>query len=221
MDIDFHIHSKYSFDSFLEPAAIIAKARECGLHGLAITDHDTMAGVHEFRRLAPDLFIIAGEELITDAGDIVGLFLKEEIKPAADHRVILREIRRQGGLAIIAHPYKWPYMNRDAAFLKQFDAVEVFNARNNIPAPWIGNWKCRRAARRHNLPVVAGSDTHEGFELGCARVLFDFSASEASEEKIRGAILERRVRVAGREVNLATEVISHFARLAKSWVARR
>jgi predicted metal-dependent phosphoesterase TrpH len=214
--IDFHIHSKYSFDSFLEPVEIVEKARSCGLDGLAITDHDTMAGVEEFRRVAPDLYIIAGEELITDIGDIVGLFLKEPVKPAANPETVLQEIRKQGGLAFLAHPYKWPYLNRDAALLKRFDAVEVFNARCNIPLPWLLNWKCCNAARAHGLAVVAGSDTHEGFELGRAQTIFDFSKAEATDEKIKSAILGRRARVAGQEVSLALEIASHFSRLIKS-----
>jgi predicted metal-dependent phosphoesterase TrpH len=221
MNIDFHIHSKYSFDSFLEPIKIVEMARARGLDGLAIADHDTMAGIEEFRRIAPDLYIIAGEELITDIGDIVGIFLKRPIKPSKNPDEVIREIRAQGGLAYLAHPYKWPFLNRDAAILKRFDAVEVFNARNNIPSPLLCNWKCSRAARLHHLPVVAGSDTHEGFELGMARTIFDFNREEATDEKIKKAILERNVRVEGREVSLMAEVFSHFTRMVKSWGANR
>jgi predicted metal-dependent phosphoesterase TrpH len=159
--------------------------------------------------------------LITDIGDIVGLFLTQPIKPSRNPEVVLREIRKQGGVAYLAHPYKWPHLVRDASVLKRFDAVEVFNARNNIPVPWLENWKCRKAAVAYDLAVVAGSDAHEGFELGCARTIFDFSRNDATDEKIKDAIMQRRVRVDGYEVSLAVEVVSHFKRLFMSWGARR
>lgn len=220
MVIDFHIHSKYSFDCFLEPSAIIALARRHRIDGLAVTDHDTMAGVAEFKRLAPDLYIIAGEEISTKDGDILGLFLKEEIKALTDATRVIEEIRAQGGLAILAHPFKWPHLMRDGEFLKKFDAVEIFNARNNIPLPQLENFLCRRSVERSGLCYVVGSDTHEGFELGQARAVFDFSLQEADDEKIKRAILARQIQIVGREVSLPREVFSHFSRLIKTFMKR-
>lgn len=215
--IDFHVHSKYSFDCFLEPSKIIASAREKGLQGLAVTDHATMSGVAEFKRLAPDLFIIPGEEISTREGDILGLFLKEEIKPHKDGRQVAAEIRAQGGLAVLAHPFKWPHLVRDEKTLAMFDAVEIFNARNNIPVPYLENALARRAVLKSGAPYLAGSDAHELFELGRAKTTFDFSVDEAAEEKIKDAVLKRRLRVEGREVFLGHEVISHFSRNIRSF----
>lgn len=220
MIIDFHIHSKYSFDCFLEPSKIIAKARQYGLDGLAITDHGTMAGVGEFRRLAPDLYIIAGQEISTKDGDIMGLFLTEEIKPMAATKDVVEEIRRQGGLAVLAHPYKWPHLRRDIAFLRQFDAIESFNARNNIPVPTLENFLGKRAMQKHGLRGLAGSDTHEGFELGLAKTIFSFGRAEASDAKIKEAILAGQVILEGREVPLTKEIVSHFFRQARSFLKR-
>lgn len=214
MKIDFHIHSRYSFDCFLEPRAIVENARRVGLDGLAVTDHDTMGGVEDFRRLAPDLYIIAGQEVSTPHGDVLGLFLKKPLVTSKDVDALIAEIHAQGGLAVLAHPFKWPHCGRPADFLKRFDAVEVFNARNNIPVPLWPNARCRQACGRLGLPVVAGSDAHEGFEMGVATV-FDFSASEAGDAKIQEAILNKRVTIEGREVALPREVVSHFRRLLK------
>lgn len=216
MIIDFHIHSKYSFDCFLEPSRIIEGARRLGLEGLAITDHDTMAGVGEFKRLAPDLYIIAGQEISVKEGDILGLFLKQEIRPSRSVSEILDEIRSQGGIAVLAHPFKWPHLVRDADFLKQFDAIEVFNARNNIPVPYLENFLSRKFVRESGLSYLAGSDTHEGFELGCARTIFEFPAKGADDEAIKKAIIEKRVNVDGREVSIVREVVSHFSRNLKA-----
>lgn len=216
MIIDFHIHSKYSFDCFLEPSQIIAMARKAGLDGIAVTDHDTMAGVAEFRRLAPDLYVIAGEEISTTQGDILGLFLKDELDPRGNAERVIAEIHSQGGLAVLAHPFKWPHLIREDSFLKKFDAIEVFNARNNIPLPYLENFLARAAVKKSALSFVAGSDTHQGREVGMSRTVFEFSASDADDARIKEAILRKRLRVEGREVPLPSEVVSHFSRLAKS-----
>lgn len=216
MIIDFHIHSKYSFDCFLEPARIIELARKHGLDGFAVTDHDTMSGIPEFRSLAPDLYIIAGQEISTKDGDILGIFLKKEIKTTQNSDQAIEEIRKQGGLAVLAHPYKWPHLIRHHEFLKKFDAIEAFNARNNIPVPYLENFLGAKCIKKWGLSFVAGSDVHEGFELGCAKTIFDFTLEEADDEKIKKAILQRRIKIAGEEVALLPEIISHFSRNIKS-----
>lgn len=216
MTIDFHIHSRFSFDCFLEPSRIIDLARRHRIDGLAVTDHDTMAGADVFCRLAPDLYIIAGQEISTPHGDILGLFLRRTVRAQDDVSRILDEIRAQGGLAVLAHPFKWPHVVRSDDFLKRFDAIEVFNARNNIPLPRLENHLASRAARRLGLAWVCGSDTHDGFEMGCAATVFDFLPAEASDEKIKEAILNKHVRMQGREVNLAPEILSHFSRTLRS-----
>ncbi|MDD5019463.1 MAG: PHP-associated domain-containing protein [Candidatus Omnitrophica bacterium] len=220
MTIDFHVHSRYSFDCFLEPRKIIELARRHHIDGLAITDHDTMAGVADFRALAPDLTIIAGQEISAPCGDILGLFLKREVRERRDVGRIVEEIRGQGGLAVLAHPFKWPHLVRSDDLLRQFDAIELFNARNNIPLPRWENLMAARAVRRLGLSWVAGSDTHEGFELGCGMTVFDFPASAATEDKIKDAIRNKRVARKGREVGLAPEIVSHFSRLVRSWHIR-
>ena len=220
MIIDFHIHSKYSFDCFLEPSKIIELARHRRIDGIAVTDHGTMAGISEFRKYAPDFYIIAGQEISTKDADILGLFLKEEIR-AKDTDRIIDEIRAQGGLAILAHPFKWPHLIRRDEFLKKFDCLEVFNARNNIPSPYLENFLARRAVQRLGYPFVAGSDAHEGFELGQAGTIFNFSVQEADDEKIKKALLEKRVKVTGNEVSLTLEVISHFSRILKTLKQKR
>jgi len=216
MTIDFHVHSKFSFDCFLEPGHIIELAKRHRVDGLAITDHDTTAGVEEFRRLAPDLYIISGQEISTPYGDILGLFLRQAVSENNDVGRIIREIRAQGGLAVLAHPFKRPHLVRTDDFLRQFDAIEMFNARNNIPLPRLENHLAWRAVKRSGLAWVCGSDTHEGFEMGCGATVFDFDPSQATDEKIKEAILGKRVRRYGREVHLIPEIISHFSRNLRS-----
>ena len=50
MCVDLHTHSVYS-DGSATPADLIELAAHTRLHGLALTDHDTVEGVAEFLRL--------------------------------------------------------------------------------------------------------------------------------------------------------------------------
>ena len=61
--IDLHIHTTAS-DGTLTPTEAVALARERGLSVIAITDHDTTAGIEEARSAATDsLEIVTGVEL--------------------------------------------------------------------------------------------------------------------------------------------------------------
>ena len=62
--IDLHTHSNIS-DGTLSPDALVKSAVECGIHTLALTDHDTMDGVELVRKTAQqyDIHIISGVEI--------------------------------------------------------------------------------------------------------------------------------------------------------------
>ena len=66
------------------------------------------------------------------------------------------------------------------------------------------------------MAYVAGSDVHGGFEIGYAQTIFDFPMHESSDEKIKEAILKKQLSVAGCEVSLRREVVSHFSRIFKT-----
>ena len=129
--IDLHIHSKYSFDSLLSPRTILKVAKKRGLTGIAVTDHNTIRGALEVRRINkdPDFAIIIGSEIITDIGDIIGLCINEEIKSCNSIEVV-EEIKDQGGFAILPHPFRGHNLNQH--IIEQFDAIEVFNGRSTL-----------------------------------------------------------------------------------------
>lgn len=80
---DLHVHSTFS-DGTDTPTALVAMAEEKGLGAIALTDHNTVAGLPEFLNAAHGKSVraIAGTELSTDFGGtelhILGLFLKQE-----------------------------------------------------------------------------------------------------------------------------------------------
>ena len=180
---DLHVHSKYSLNcGTLEPEAIIKHAMKTGLDGIAVTDHDTIKGGLESKKCENELFkVIVGCELNTSHGEIIGLFLTEEIKSREIDEAI-DEIHEQGGLVVIPHPFdrmrKFSF-NGLSSYVKKIDAIEGFNARCIFNKY---NEEAMEFAKKHNIPVTAGSDAHYANEIGLAGVY----VSEISKKGIIG-----------------------------------
>lgn len=81
MKYDLHVHSKYSVDGYVEPEVIVKTAQKRGLSGVAVTDHNTIKGGLKAKKYeTEDLRVIVGSEIETNRGEVIGLFLSEEIK---------------------------------------------------------------------------------------------------------------------------------------------
>lgn len=167
MKFDLHIHSKYSYDCFMNSKTIISSAKRRGLSGIAVTDHNTVKGglaVKEINSDA-DFTVIVGSETRTEFGDIIGLYLKYEITGYMFAEVY-KAIKAQDGLVVLAHPYrKGKVLPED--LLKYVDYIEGFNARS----PRSLNQKAQELAEKHHIPMIAGSDAHTPSEIGMGRTL--------------------------------------------------
>jgi len=169
--IDLHLHTHYSRDCAVSPQRVIGVARGRGLARIAITDHNTIRGALEAQALAPD-FVIVGEEIKTDSGELLAYFIREEIPAGLTPEETIRRIREQGGVVGVSHPLdqlRREAMGRDvlARMLPLIDCVEVFNARVVLPGD---NARAQALAREHGLPGTAGSDAHSVGEIGRAYV---------------------------------------------------
>lgn len=166
MLLDLHIHSKYSFDSLLEPKKIIKVAKKRGLDGIAITDHNTIKGGLDAKKVNKDkdFLVIVGSEISTEIGDITGLFLSEEIK-SRNSMGVIEEIKKQGGLVVLPHPYRGHRLNEK--IIERIDVIEVFNARTNNE----DNERAMKLAEKYNKPIVAGSDAHFASEIGLGKTI--------------------------------------------------
>ena len=115
---DIHVHTKYSGvhrfgimrfpESVSEPRDIFKTAERTGMNVIAITDHNTTAGAMKALELSkefPAVDIIVGEEISTLDGEVIGLFLKEEIPAGLSINETIRMIREQGGLTVAPHPF--------------------------------------------------------------------------------------------------------------------
>ena len=103
--LDLHVHTTYSFDSTIEPAGLREICRKRGLDGVAVTDHDSLRGSLEFAAELPDLIIVPGSEIRSAEGEIIGLFLSEDVPPGLTAPETMRRIREQGGLVLMPHPF--------------------------------------------------------------------------------------------------------------------
>jgi predicted metal-dependent phosphoesterase TrpH len=168
--VDLHCHTSASFDSLASPRAVVAAAAARGLTHLAITDHERIDGALEARAIVPPgLTVIVGEEIRTLAGDLVGLFLERPVPPGLSAAETIAEIRGQGGLVGIPHPFDRfrGSLLRDAAMASlapDVDWVETWNAR----LVGGGNRRASEMALEAGAPGVAVSDAHTTVEIGIA-----------------------------------------------------
>ncbi|MFX0204874.1 MAG: PHP-associated domain-containing protein, partial [Candidatus Hodarchaeota archaeon] len=136
--------------------------------------------------------VIVGSELQTDQGDIIGLFLDDEVRGHGALEVI-DEIKNQGGLAILPHPFRDRELNN--AILKELfgrvDAIEALNSR--IPV----RKQMTEHSKKAGKPLVAGSDAHFPCEIGLCRTII--RVENNSLEEIRKAILTKDIKIIGKQ----------------------
>jgi len=196
---DLHMHTSWSHDCAVDPADLIMYAEANGLGAIAVTDHNTFGGALETVELARDheLVVIPGEEIKTDGqGEVIGLFLQEEIPRGLSFADTVEAIKEQGALVYLPHPFDRLHSIPEPATLQRhladIDVFEVYNARLLFEAY---NEEALRFARKYNLTAGAGSDAHvlQGVGTGALRM----RAFEGAEEfllSLRSAQVLRRPR---------------------------
>ena len=195
-ELDLHVHSRYSYDSLLKPEKIVKNAKQKGLRGVAITDHGTIQGGLSAKKYnTSDFMIIIGAEIRTEIGDIIGLFLNEEIRSEGIWNVI-DEIRHQDGVVILPHPFRGHDSNKfNKELVNKIDAIEGYNARTSKSK----NIKAQEFAKAYKMPIVAGSDAHFYGEIGLAKTIMQ---EASSEEDVRKSILSCRTCIDGVQTSL-------------------
>ena len=104
MKADLHIHSMHSPDSKTTAEQIVAQCQKAGIDCVAITDHNTIAGSLELKRIAP-FKVIVSSEIHTGEGEVIGYFLEKEIPKRLSAKETVRLIKEQGGLVCVPHPF--------------------------------------------------------------------------------------------------------------------
>jgi len=172
MLFELHCHSFHSkgtkipWESMSSPRDIFRRAKNLGLHGVALTDHRTTEGWEEAGKEANRLgmVFIPGIELDTNEGHIIALGVSEDIKNNLGLEETIEKVHEQGGLAIAPHPFdlKGDGIKKG---IERADAIEVFNSMNQDR---LSNWIAEREAKKLGKPMVVGSDAHSLDMIGYA-----------------------------------------------------
>jgi hypothetical protein len=192
IDVDLHMHTDHSPDCATPVEVLLATAREQGLGAIAVTDHNEISGALQAREqaAAAGVKVIVGEEVKTaEQGEVIGLFVEHKIPRGLSMAETVAEIKRQGGLVYVPHPFDRMHAVPDyehlVPVLEQVDAIEVFNPRVAIGA---FNEEAARFAAKYRIPAGAGSDAHVAQGLGSVRVrMRDFNGPAEFLQSLRDA----------------------------------
>jgi glycosyltransferase involved in cell wall biosynthesis len=194
IDVDLHMHTDHSPDCATPVEVLLAEAQERGLGAIAVTDHNEISGALEARAKAQGIKVIVAEEIKTaDQGEVIGLFIEKRIPRGSTLQETISEIKRQGGLVYVPHPFDRLHAVPDyehlLPVLDQVDAIEVFNPRVAIGE---FNEEAARFAAKYRIPAGAGSDAHVPQGLGSVRIrMRDFDGPEEFLESLREADIIR------------------------------
>ena len=210
---DLHVHTKYSMDCNTPLEKIVSRCLEIGINCIAICDHGTAEGALRMREIAPFTVIVA-EEIMTPHGEIMGMFLKQTIPSRLPVKEVISQIRAQGGLVCIPHPFD---MLRQSALrsnmleeiAEQIDIIEVSNSRTLFPQ---NSAKALAFALKYGIPKSAGSDAHTPREIG--RTYIEMPAFNGKDDFLQA--LERG-KISGHMTNPFIHFASAWTRLRKQW----
>ena len=192
IDVDLHMHTDHSSDCATPVEVLLDTARAQGLGAIAVTDHNEVSGAFEAREKAEayGIKIIVGEEVKTGSqGEVIGLFLEEKIPRGLTLQETVAEIKRQGGVVYVPHPFDRMHSVPDyehlLAIVDDIDAIEIYNPRVAIGS---FNEEAERFAAKYRILAGAGSDAHVAQGLGSVRVRMpDFDGPEEFLEGLRDA----------------------------------
>lgn len=213
---DLHIHTKYSMDCDTPLEKIIKRCLELGINCIAIADHGTTEGALKMQGLAPFTVIVA-EEILTQHGEIMGIFLKETIPSGLSVEQTISQIRAQDGLVAIPHPFdSIRHSALDSRIVEeiaeQIDVIEVFNSRSPLLHD---SAKALAFAQKYGIAKSAGSDAHTTYEISNAYVeMPEFNGKDDFLQALA------RGKISGHRTNPLVHFSSTWARLKTQFLNR-
>lgn len=210
MKCDFHVHTRYSYDSTSLPREVVDVAIQKGIDCLAITDHEETKGATKAAEYAfyKSVLIIPGIEVKSREGDILGLNVKKAIPAGLSARETIKKIKEQGGMVIIPHPFAiiYPFKGDLGGLLREIDGIEVLNAALFSSE----NKKAMDFARESNLCLTAGSDAHFPNLIG--RAYLEIPGENLSIEQVLKAVKDKNAEVKGEGTFFLERILNHTKR---------
>lgn len=166
---EFHCHTCHSKDSLVKIQELLTACVSKGIQKLVVTDHNTILGAQQAHKLDPLRFII-GEEIMTKQGELLGIFVKEQIPAGLSALKTIELLRSQDAFISVSHPFDtfreghWE-LDDLTKIAPSIDAIEIFNSRCLLPQ---FNSRARIFSQRNKLLGTVGSDAHSISEVGNA-----------------------------------------------------
>jgi predicted metal-dependent phosphoesterase TrpH len=178
MKFDLHTHTRrYSHDAASDPFDLVLAARARGLDGIVITEHDTLwpeIELDELRASAPGLVVLGGVEITGLGGDVLcyGVTDLSPLCRGTPWPELCREVQRQGGVAVAAHPNRWgqPFEKIVREQSPELDGIEVMS--NNMD-PELRAQALELLVKFPHLAQLGNSDSHDPATVGCCYTEFD------------------------------------------------
>ena len=214
--IDLHVHTNHSVCALLKPEQIESIALKKGLGCVAVTDHNTIDGALKVRAAAKSVKIIVGEEIKTSRGEITGYFLKEKIPPYLLPEETIKEIKKQGGLVSIPHPFDMMRSSRISrqsleSVINEIDMIEIFNSRDIWKKT---DEKLLEKVFACGAAAIVSSDAHMKMEVGRSYMIMEeFEGPEEFLQNIKKA--QSTARKSPFRVHIATKILKAFKKAKK------
>jgi predicted metal-dependent phosphoesterase TrpH len=215
MLLDLHNHTRYSPDSRVAPADLVALARKIGLGGIAITDHNAVGAIREAEAAAGhDFLVIPSIEVSTNAGHVLGYGVREVIPRDLSVVETVERIVALGGVPVAAHPYRfWSGLGEVPLREASFPAYETCNGRTLRR----GNVRAKATARQHKLGETGGSDSHFLDEIAKAVTAVDAGALRT--EDVLQLLAQGKTSAQGMDRGAAATV-RYVSKAVGEWILR-
>ena len=215
---DFHIHSDFSPDCATPLEGLVQRCIQVGLTCIAITDHNTTRGAQEIQKIAP-FTVIIGEEIKSSEGEIIGLFLHKDIPKGLSPLETIKQIREQGGLVSIPHPYdrfRRSVLREKALYeiLPHVDIVEAFNSRTTLYSDIA---KAQQLTTEYDVVPSAVSDAHTLIELG--RTYVEFPEFDGTPAGFKAALAKGHL--IKRKINPLIHITTRYTKIRKRFFSFR
>lgn len=220
LSVDVHVHTDASYDASASVDAVLAHAADAGLDAIAITDHDTMAGVGRAMELARThgVAVVPGVEVSTADGHLLALGVGTRPEPGHPLEETVAAVQSQGGAAVVPHPFQRSRHGVSRAAVGDCDGVEAYNA---MAMTGVQNRRARAFADREGYPVLGGSDAHTPEMVGRAvtHVELATDTEPPTADAIVSAIRAGRTDYAGRRAPVRHYVTKHLHNIRLRTVA--
>jgi predicted metal-dependent phosphoesterase TrpH len=197
MKFDLHMHTRrYSPDSDIDPFELVRRAKDIGLDGVVITEHDNLwpeQELEELRAAAPGLVVLGGVEVSGRKGDLLcyGVSNLRTLPRGGRWGDLCREVTRQGGVAVAAHPFRWG-QDFEGLLAEEQPELGGLEMMSNNMDPELRHLTASFFERSPTFATLGNSDAHEVHVVGCCYTEFDAVIGN-SEDLVR-AIRGRKAR---------------------------